>query len=119
MGSMRVSTRAELEAAKNAKLAEILVVGKLADDLKKSKKIATLGVVGIAALGAAVGLAPVTGGLSGLGSVGVAAMAGVDIAVIITAAAIGIALIVAVFKDYEEVEYSSSGGLRLKRRSSK
>jgi hypothetical protein len=52
-----VRTRDELEAAKNAKAQQIVVVGKLADDLKKTRKFAKLGAVGVAAIVAAVGLA--------------------------------------------------------------
>ncbi|MEB2230990.1 hypothetical protein VDS41_05735 [Xanthomonas campestris pv. campestris] len=105
MGSVTVSTRDELEAAKNAKASEILVVGKLAEDLKKTKKITKIGKIGLAAVVAAVGLTPFTGGLSGaVGLGGLAAVTGMEVAAIILAASIGIGLLVALSKDYDEID---------------
>ncbi len=47
-----------------------------------------------------------------------AALSGMEVAAIIAAASIGIALIVGVFKDYEEIEVGP-GTLKLKRRQQK
>ncbi|EFE4913520.1 hypothetical protein F6J40_21690, partial [Escherichia coli] len=45
------------------------------------------------------------------------ALSGLDIAVIIAAASIGIALVIAVFRDYEEIEFSNGKMiLKLKRK---
>ncbi|MNM37622.1 hypothetical protein D3C81_483610 [compost metagenome] len=115
MESVIVRTRDELEVAKNAKAHEIVAVGKLADDLKKTRKFATLGAVGVAAIAAAVGLAPVTGGLSTLGLAAVATVTGLEIAAIITAASLGIALILAIHKDYD-VDFSSKGEAKFRRK---
>ncbi|HFV6786742.1 hypothetical protein [Escherichia coli] len=60
---------------------------------------------------------PLTGGGSVLVVSSLAALSGLDIAVIIAAASIGIALIIAVFRDYEEIEFSNGKMiLKLKRK---
>ena len=97
----------------------ILVQGELADKLKKSKQVAMLSGAGLALLAATLGIAtltaPVTGGLSYFAAAPAAALTGVEIAAIITAASFGIGLIVALFLDYEEIEYSK-GCLKLKKK---
>lgn len=114
-----VKTKEELEKAKKAGALEIRVEGELADKLKKSKKVAKLSGVGLAALTAALGVAtmtaPVTGGVSYFVAAPVAALTGVEIAAIITASTLGIGLIIALFLDYEEIEYSK-GVLKLRKR---
>lgn len=71
------------------------------------------------ALGAATLTAPVTGGLSygfaAAAAVPVATLSGIEIAVIIAVLAVGLKLLLDVFKNYEEVSYSN-GNLVLKRR---
>ncbi len=60
---------------------------------------------------------PLTGGGSVFAVSSLAALSGLDIAVIIAAASIGIALIIAVFRDYEEIEFSNGKMiLKLKRK---
>ena len=113
------STKAQLEQAKKAGEAEIIVKGELADKLKNSKKVALLSGAGLAALTAALGMAtvaaPVTGGLSFFAAAPVAAITGMEIAAIITAASLGIALIIALYKDYEEISYKQ-GELKLRKK---
>lgn len=105
-----VTTKSELESAKDDGENEIIVKGELADKLKKSKQVAKLSGVGLAALNVALGAAtlaaPVTGGLSYFAVAPVAALTGLEITAIIAASTLGIALIIALFKDYEEIEYS-------------
>lgn len=60
---------------------------------------------------------PLTGGLSMFAAAPVAALTGLEIAAIIAAASVGLALIIALFKDYEEVSYDA-GKLVLKKRQS-
>lgn len=117
MTTQTVSTKAELESAKNAKINEIIITGKLANDLKKSKKIAYTSAGTIAVLTAAIAATPLTGGLSAIGLIPVAAMTGFEVAAIIIAASIGITLIIAIFKDYEEIEFENNR-MKLKRKSS-
>lgn len=114
-----VKTKEELEKAKKSGATLILVEGELADKLKKSKKVAKLSGAGIAVLTAALGVAtvtaPVSGGLSYFAAAPVAALTGVEIAAIIAAATMGVGFIIALFLDYEEIEYSK-GFLKLRKR---
>lgn len=116
-----VSTKEQLAQAKERKEPEIIIVGELADKLSKAKKIATLSAWAVAGIVAVVGLAavaaPETGGLSmAFVAAPVATMSGMEVAAIIAAASIGIALILAVYKDYDEVE-AGAGRLVLRRKS--
>jgi len=117
--SETVTTREQLEAAKNNGVDEILVTGELADKLKKAQKISTMGKTGLAILtgilGAAAITAPTTMGLSLFVAAPAAAITGVGVAAIIAASALGIALVIAIFKDYEEIDYSQ-GYLKLRKR---
>ena len=112
MSLITVTTKQELEAAMNKRIKEIIVKGELADKLNRSRKIARLGTASIAVITAAVAgsaaLVPATGGLSlGVGAVGVTAAAaatGTSVATIIAASALGITLVLAVFKNYKVIE---------------
>lgn len=118
-----VKTKDELKEAIELKCPEIIAIGDLSKKLKKSKAITKLSKTALRtltlALGAGVVASPLTGGLS-LGIAGVslapiATLTGLEIATIVAAAFLGIALIIAVFKDYEEIEYSK-GKLVLRRK---
>ena len=113
--SITVRTKSELESARNDEYEEIVVTGKLANDLKKSKSIAYAGVATIGILAAALAATPFTGGLSAFAAVPIAALTGLEISALIIAAALGIAIIISVFKDYEEISYSD-GKLVLKKK---
>ncbi|MGY3190551.1 hypothetical protein [Lysinibacillus sp. TE18511] len=118
MSEVTVATKSELEEAKNNKYDVIIVRGELANKLHTAKKItklskAALAILGIA-MGGAVVAAPLTGGLSFAAAAPIAAATGASIPAIIATSAVGLALIIAVFKDYEEVEFSKDR-LRLKR----
>jgi hypothetical protein len=115
MNSISVSTKSELESAKNSGYKEIIVVGELAGQLKKGKSIAIAGAATIGVLITALAAIPFTGGLSIAATAPIAALTGVEITAIIAAAAVGIALIVAVFRDYEEISYED-GKLVLRKR---
>lgn len=120
MNSQTVTTREELKNAQENGVEEIIIKGELANKLKKAKAITKLGAVGLgvltAALGASVVAAPVTGGLSLIAAAPVALLTGLEIAAIIIAAAIGVGLIIALFKEYEEIEFSN-GKLVLRKKS--
>ena len=115
MTSRIVSTKTELEAAKDNGIDEIIVIGELADNMHKAKNIAYASAGTIAALTAALAAIPFTGGLSSVGLVPIAIMSGFEVAAIIGAIAIGLGLLIAIFKDYEEIEVSS-GRLVLKKK---
>jgi len=113
-----VTTKQELEAAKERGDVEIIVEGELVDKLKKAKKVTMVGAGTLAALTAALAAAavtaPITGGLSLVAAAPIAAWSGVDVAVVILASSIGLTLLNAIFKDYEEI--SSNGRLVLRKR---
>jgi hypothetical protein len=121
MAGVEVRNRNELQAALNGKAKEIVLKGELAEKVLKAKKIGKLNKIGLGLLiglvGTAALTAPVTGGIS-LALAGVAAaVTGVEVAAIIAASLVGIALIVAVFKEYDQVHYKD-GELILKRKGS-
>ncbi|MFJ5503830.1 hypothetical protein ACIPUO_06415 [Pectobacterium carotovorum] len=116
MDQVIVRTKAELERAQSSKAEIIRIEGDLANKVRKGKTVAKASGVALTAIAAALAATPFTGGLSMLGAASVAAVTGFEIAAIIAAASIGIALIVAVFKDYEEIE-AGDGKLILRRRS--
>ena len=117
MRVVTVRTKAELESAKNAGCEQIIVEGSLADNLKKSKKIALAGSITLGLLTAALAAIPFTGGLSMAAAVPVAALTGFEIAAIIAAASLGLGLIIALFKGYEEISYEH-GKMVLKKKQS-
>ena len=116
LATRTVSTKPELEDASNAGFREITVIGDLANNLLKAKKLAYVGAGTIALLTAALTAIPFTGGLSMVGAASIATLTGLEIAAIIAAASIGVTLIIAIFKDYEEIE-CSPGRLVLKKQS--
>ncbi|MFH8134197.1 hypothetical protein ABU178_08420 [Pantoea osteomyelitidis] len=128
MNETVVTTKEELKKAKDKKVEIILVEGELAKNLRRSKKIGIatggLSVVAVAALAASLAAAPVSGGASLAGFAAVAptaaaAFSGFEISAIIAASAIGLTLLIAIFKDYEEVEAGPNGGIKLKRKQRK
>lgn len=101
MSSITVYTKEELQRAMDACATYIIVKGELAEKLQTTKRIATLGPVAIAAL-AAIGVAAVpTGGASLLGFLPVAALTGMEVAAIIVAVSLGVAMLIALYKNYE------------------
>ncbi len=119
MNEVIVTTKSELEVARKNKASVIIIEGELAGKVKKSKKIAYASGGTITLIGAAVVAAPVTGGLSMFAAAPVAALTGFEIAAIIAVCFVGVGLLVALFKDYEEVEFDGSRSrLVLKRKQS-
>lgn len=116
MKTITVTTKAQLEAAKDQKYAEIIVQGELANNLKRAKKIAQASGAILAVLAGLLAAMPFTGGVSALGVAPVAALTGFEIAAIIAAATVGLALIIAVFKDYDEIHFKK-GELKLRRKT--
>ena len=120
MKSQTVTTRDDLRKAQENGVEEIIIKGELANKLNKAKTIKNLGAAGLGILTVALGIsvvsAPVTGGLSLFAAAPNAALTGLEIAAIIAASALGIGLIVAIFKDYEEIEYSNGKMILRKKR---
>ncbi len=118
--TVTVTTKQELKEAQESHIENIIVMGELADKIKKAQKITKLGKVGLAVLTTAIGIgvvtAPMTGGLSLLAAAPVAATTGLGTAAIISASAVGIALILAVYKGYDEISYEN-GKITFRRKS--
>ena len=120
-----VATKEELAAATKRKAKRIVVTGELASKLETSFKglrnlsASSLNALALVLSGAAL-FAPFTGGVSlgaagtVMGTVGAALTASAIAAI----SAIGVALVVAVFKGYDEVKLSG-GGIELVLRSGK
>ena len=121
MDAKIITTKEELKKAMEDKAEEILVVGKLADDLRATKQITTLGAttLGILSTAIAAGMiaAPFTAGtslgISALAAAPIAVTTGVSIPAIILASALGIGIIISLHKDYREVEFGR-GMLRMR-----
>lgn len=126
MNEIIVYKKEELEQAKNKGYEKIIIKGELADKLYKVKKITTLSKASLAliigAIGAGVALSPFSGGTSllvpGFTATAVGATTGVGAAAIILAASLGIALILAIYRDYEEISYKD-GELILRKKQTK
>lgn len=124
--SIIVRTKEELKKAIDLKYTEIIAKGDLAKKLKKSKSITKLSTKTLkiltVALGAGVLASPLTGGTSlgvSLASlVPISTLTGIEVAAIVASSFLGIALIIAVFKEYEEIEYSK-GKLVLRKKVDK
>lgn len=122
MNEIIVYKKEELEQAKNKGYEKIIIKGELADKLYKVKKITTLSKASLAliigAIGAGVALSPFSGGTSLLVATAVGTTTGVGAAAIILAASLGIALILAIYRDYEEISYID-GELILRKKQTK
>lgn len=105
MSEVIVRTKNELAQAKKNNASVIIIEGELANNVKKSKRIAYAGTGTIAAITAAVAAAPFTGGLSTVAAISVATLTGFEIAAIAAVCFVGVGLLVALFKDYEEIEF--------------
>jgi hypothetical protein len=113
MSSRTVTTITELEKAREEGLDEIIVEGKLAQDLIQARKIAFLGAPAIGALTVAIAgivAAPATGGISAIGSLvaatpalvgtGLSTVAIISIAALV-AGGLTITAIVAIYNEYD------------------
>jgi len=84
--------------------------------LNKSKKITQVSGAVLALIIAVIGVTPLTGGLSNLALAPIVAATGLEIAAIITAASIGLGLIIALFKEHEKIEVSNGKPIVKKRK---
>ena len=109
-----VHTKQELNEAMKLGVQEIVVEGELAKHLKNGKRVRTIGAGTLAVLGAAIGALPFTGGISLAVAVPIAALTGLEIALIIAVVFVGLALLIALWKKYEEISFGYvDGELRL------
>jgi hypothetical protein len=111
--NMIIYEKSELEAAIKAGVQEITIQGDLAEKIHNGRKIRTIGKFTMIALASAIAAIPFTGGTSIAAFASVAALTGLEIALIVAVAFVGVALLTAIWKEYEEIEYSHNP-LRLK-----
>ncbi|RQS19401.1 hypothetical protein [Burkholderia sp. Bp8998] len=110
-----ITTVDELKHAQKSGVAEFLVTGELADKLKKTRTIMTLGPVALAALGAVAVAAIPTGGMSTVGFLPIATLTGMEAATIFFIAVIGLTVVLALYKDYD-AEFTMKGARFTKKR---
>ncbi|MGY0335915.1 hypothetical protein ACVQKW_16190, partial [Edwardsiella tarda] len=102
VSQLTVYTKENLIYAQEIKTDEIIIIGKLAKQVHNTRVIANIKGKALFLLFAAIAAGPFTGGSSL--TLAAASLAGTEIAVIITAISLGISLIMAISKDYEEIE---------------
>lgn len=96
----RVSTESELKKAINKKVSHIEVTGSLASKMKKLAPAFNLSSAKKAALGIALGTSLIPNPITKVSSAVAIKMTGKEIAAIILASGVSIAIIIAVLKDY-------------------
>jgi NADH:ubiquinone oxidoreductase subunit K len=115
MRSRTVSSKSELREARESGVEEIIVTGRLADQLHTANKVTKVSAMTLVVLTTALLALPFSGGATVAAVAPIATLTGIDIAVIISASAIGLALVLAVYRGYDEIEYEN-GRLTLRRK---
>jgi len=110
MGQVTVRTKDELKNAVDAKAEHIIVKGELAEKLNTGLKIKKASKWAIGLLAVSLGAAPFTGGMSMAVAAPIAALTGIEIVAIIAVAAIGIALILLICREYKKVTFRGKKG---------
>lgn len=112
MSSIVVKNKEELEKAKNGKVKEIIIVGELASNINRSKKIIDLGDKGMGvalATGVVMGVSlPFTAGITVLAAP-VATVIGAGAITSIAGSITSISLQKSIFKEYKEIESGKNG----------
>lgn len=102
-----VHTKEELESAQKSGAQEIIIKGDLAEKVRNGKKILTIGKFTLIALTAAIAAIPITGGISSVALAPIVALTSLEIAAIAAIFFVGIALLMAVWNEYDEIEFST------------
>ena len=105
-----VRTKEELKRAVDSKTDRIVVKGELAEKLNTGLKIKKASKWAIGLLAASLGAAPFTAGMSMAVAAPIAALTGIEIVAIIAVAAIGIALILLICREYSKVRFRGKKG---------
>ena len=114
MNTVTVWTKEDLAKAVDAHVDEIVVEGELAERIRDGQKLRSVSKLTLATLTTAVAAAPFTGGISLAAAVPIATLTGLQVAVILAVVFVGLALLLAIYKDYEiTIEYDSDGSLRV------
>ena len=104
-----VRTKQELDAAMKLGVQEIVVEGELAKHVKDGQRVGKIGAATLAVLGAAIAALPF-GGISLAIAAPIAALTGLEIALIIAVVFVGLALLIAIWKEYEEISFGYCDG---------
>jgi hypothetical protein len=107
MGTVIVRTKKELQNAVESQAEKIVVKGELAEKLNQVLKIKKST---IPVLVAPLCCAPFTGGFSVFAAAPVAVLTGFEIAVILAVFLIGLALIIAICKDFPKIRFTAKYG---------
>lgn len=105
-----VRNKEELKQATEEKVDRILVQGELAEELNTAMKIRKASKWAIGLLATSLAAAPFTGGLSLVAAAPVAALTGLEIALIIAVAALGIGLVLLICRDFKKVSFHGKSG---------
>ncbi|KAF6660608.1 hypothetical protein HFD91_11355 [Enterobacteriaceae bacterium EKM102V] len=117
MQGVVVRTKGELKQAKENNIDLIIVEGELAKKVMKGKTIAHASAATIALVGVSVAAMPATGGLSSFALMPIAAMTGIEIAALAAVCFLGAGFLIALFKDYEEIDFDAKAlTLKLRRK---
>jgi hypothetical protein len=108
-----VKSKEELADAQRLGEVEILVEGELAHQLRTASGIGLMHSASVPVLAGAIAAAPFTLGTSLLAAVGIT---GLELAAIIVAVSVGLSLIMAVWNEFEEIEFDPGPPPRLKLR---
>lgn len=113
-----ILTREQLNQAQEQGLSEIELLGDIADKVKAAQQVARLGQAGASILGSVLGAAVVAGLQKPAESKVSKAVekTGASMNSIVASVGLGVGLVMAVFSNYEEIEYQE-GKLILRRRS--
>ncbi len=106
MASITVNSKEKLEQAQNAGVDEIIVEGELAEQVHNGKKIIVIGAAALAIIGASIAAAPFTLGFSMVLAGPIAVSAGVEVSLVLAVLFVGMGLLLAIWKEYDEIEYS-------------
>lgn len=115
---MTVTRREDLKAALDQKPDILVIEGRLAKQVRTSRKIKSVGPAALAILVASIAAIPLTGGASFLLAGPIAASAGVSVVLVLALLSLGLWVVFAIWGDYEEMEWQGMPPrLKLKRKA--
>lgn len=110
MSTRTVTSKEELKAAIEDKVSRITVKGDLAGKLNSAFKLKTASKWAIGLLGASLAASPFTAGISMAGALPIAALTGIEVAVVLAVAVVGIVLVLSVLRNYDKVIFKGGVG---------
>lgn len=111
---MIITTKDQLVLAQKNKSREIIIEGELAKKIHNGRRLVKIGKWSLIALAAGLAAAPFTGGVTAVaGFSAAAATAGIEVTLMTSILILGVAFLLGLYKDYDEVDFDLSK-LRLK-----